>query len=154
MKKVYQQNVNSLNGDCMRAVVASLFEERIENVPNFIEYGHEWWLVFEEYFRDKGYKQSIALYNPIMYSKNILEEFSFEQLKNYNGVDGYFYATVNSPTFNPDGDLTGTTHAVVIDKNFNIVHDPNPNYKNEKRLYPLHDKYNGIRSIEVFEKII
>jgi hypothetical protein len=153
MKKVYQQNVSDVSGDCMRATVASLFEEDIENVPNFIEHGHEWWTVFEKYFESKGYKETAVLYNPIMYGKDILPEFSLDRLSEFNGIEGLFYASVSSPTYNPNGELSGITHAVISDKNYNIVHDPNPNYKDEKRIYPLHDRYNGIRQIEVFEKI-
>jgi len=107
--------------------------------------------VFKDYFKSNGYAETIALYNPIMW-ENIMPEYSLERLKDFKGVNGFFYATVCSPTYNPKGELSGITHAVVIDKKFNIVHDPNPNYKDVKRIYPLHDKYNGIRQIEVFEK--
>jgi len=134
----------------MRATVASIFDEEIENVPNFIECGVEWFTVFSEFFKDKGYEEITYLYNPVMFDK-ILPEFSLDRLKEYEGVNGLFYATVNSPTYNPNGDLSGITHAVVVDKNFNIVHDPNPTYKDVKRKYPLHDRYNGIRQIEIFE---
>ena len=152
MKKVYQENVDSLNGDCMRAVVASIFEEVIDDVPNFIEYENEWFNMFREFFRGKGYKEVIALYNPIIF-ESILPEFSLDRLKEFKGVNGFFYATICSPTYNPNGDKGGVTHAVVVDSEFNIVHDPNPSSRGIKRVYPLHDIYNGIRQVEVFEKI-
>jgi len=152
MKKVYQKNVSNINGDCMRAAVASLFNEDIENVPNFIECGTEWWDVFEKYFESKGYTEVIYLYNPIMWPRTVAEH-SLERLSEFKGVEGFFYATVCSPKYNQNGDLSGITHAVLVDKNFNIVHDPNPEYKDIVRTYPLHDRYNGIRQIEVFEKL-
>jgi len=152
MKKVYQENTSNINGDCMRAVIASIFEMDIKEVPNFIEFGTDWFSIFLDYFNSKGYKEITALYNPIIFEK-ISPEYSLDRLKDFKGVNGFFYATVCSPTYNPKGDKSGITHAVVIDKEFNIVHDPNPNYKGIKRKYPLHDKYNGIRQIEVFEKI-
>lgn len=152
MKKVYQQNVSNVNGDCMRAAIASLFDEEIENVPNFIENGTEWWNIFENYFKSKGYKEVTYLYNPVMWP-GVLPEFSLDRINDFKGVNGIFYGSVCSPTYNPNGDLSGITHAVLIDKNFNIVHDPNPNFKDIKITYPLHDKYNGIRQIEIFEKI-
>ena len=135
----------------MRATIASIFDENIENVPNFIKYGVDWFNVFTKYFKFKGYVETTALYNPIIFEK-ILPEYSLDKIKDYKGVNGLFYATVCSPTYNPKGEIQGVTHAVVVDSDFNIVHDPNPNYKNIKRKYPLHDKYNGIRQIEIFEK--
>ena len=45
-------------------------------------------------------------------------------------------------------------HAVLIDNNFNIVHDPNPNYKGILK-YPLADilGYNGIIKVDGFKKM-
>lgn len=152
MKKVYQTIVDNVHGNCMQAAVASLFEEELKNVPNFVEFSNdEWWNEFVKYFESKGYKEIIPLYNPIIWP-NILPEYSLDRLKEYNGINGYFFGKVCSPKYNPEGILSGAWHAVVVDKNFNIVHDVNPNNINIK--YPLHEeKYNGIRSIEVFEKI-
>ena len=39
------------------------------------------------------------------------------------GVNGYFYAGVHSQTFKD------VSHAVIVDMDLNIVHDPNPNQK-------------------------
>ena len=151
MKKVYQENISNINGDCMRAVIASLFDDEITKVPNFIDYNEDWFNVFVEHFKRKGYEEKIALYNPIIFEE-ILPEYSLDRLSEFKGVNGFFYATVCSPTYNPKGKKQGITHAVVVDGEFNIVHDPNPDYKNIKRKYPLHDKYNGIRQVEIFER--
>ena len=72
-------------------------------------------------------------------------------------INGYFFASVFSPTLfdKEEYDKKGNskTHAVVIDKKFNIIHDPNKNNINVKK-YPLSDeiKYNGIVRVFVFEK--
>lgn len=156
MIKVYQEDSSSTKGDCMRAVVASIFEEDLKDVPNFIEIEGDWFKVFLDYFNSRGYKHITPLYNPIMWKEESFKEHSLQsldKLKEFKGINGLFYATVCSPTYNSKGSLSGITHAVVIDREFNIVYDPNPNYKNIKRKYPLHDKYNGVRQIEVFEKI-
>lgn len=59
------------------------------------------------------------------------------------GVNGYFYCSVLSPKYFSWEHMG--THAVICDKNFNIVHDPNPEYKGIKS-YPLASiiGFNGI----------
>lgn len=151
MKKVYQTIIDPGKGNCMQAAVASLFEEELENVPNFISFGDDWWQEFVKYFESKGYKETTYLYNPILFPET-LPEWSLDRLEEFEGIKGLFYATVNSPKFNPEGLPSGITHAVIVNKDFNIAHDPNPANVNIK--YPLHEeKYNGIRSIEIFEKV-
>lgn len=44
MKKVFQTIVDKDHGNCMQAVVASLFELELDDVPNFIEM-ESWGLV-------------------------------------------------------------------------------------------------------------
>ena len=152
MEKVYQRIVDPGKGDCMQAAIATLFKDKYENVPAFIEFGYDWWNKFIEYVESKGYKKATYLYNPIIFA-NTHPEYSLERLKEFNGVDGLFYATVCSPKYNPLGELGGITHAVIIDKQFNVVHDPNPANVNIK--YPLYDEiYKGIRQVEIFEKCI
>lgn len=153
MKRVYQQVVELDKSDCMRAAVASLLGEELENVPNFIEYGFKWGQVFDEYIRERGYKEKEFLYNPIMYGSDVLPDYSLDRIGEFDGVGGYFYASVSSPKYNPSGELDGITHAVIIDKDFNIVHDPNPEYNIDGLKYPRHDKYNGVRQVIVIEKI-
>ena len=149
MKKVFQQNTTLGHGDCMRAVVASLFEDDIENVPNFIEL-EDCWLEFLNYTSNKGYVFRGIRYNLIKFNTTP-EDLSLETIKSSEGINGFFFATVFSPKHNPNGDLDGILHAVVIDKDFNIVHDPNPSYEGLKE-YPKHDEYNGILYVTLFEK--
>ena len=115
MKKIYQTIVDKGHGNCMQAVVASLFEEPIEKIPNFIELGHEWFEWMINTFKKYGYDCTPH------YRGNIPIDVYLESLKHDDGVRGFFYATVDSQTY-PD-----VGHAVVVDKRLNIVHDPNPN---------------------------
>ena len=151
MKPVFQQNTELGKGDCMRAVVASLFEDEIENVPNFIELPNGiYWEEFLKYHNDRGYTFKGIRYNLNMFNGSP-EDLSLETIKSSEGINGFFFATVFSPKHNPEGEFNGILHAVVIDKDFNIVHDPNPEYKDLKE-YPKHDKYNGILYVKLFEK--
>ena len=154
MIKVYQTINDEDNANCMQAAIASLFNEKLDNVPNFISFGDKWWWIFKRYIKYKGYNiNKIALSNTSYYGKNISKEYLFDRLKSLEGINDLFYATVSSPKFNPNGDLDGHTHAVIIDKYFNIIHDPKIEYNNI--IYPRSNEgYNGIRQILIFDKII
>jgi hypothetical protein len=67
------------------------------------------------FLNKRGFKAGYA------YSNSKIGKTLLEMTNTDDGVDGYFYAVVKSKTF--DNGL----HAVVVDKNLNIVHDPNPN---------------------------
>lgn len=108
MKPVDQTIVDNGKGDCMRAVCASLFEIDINQVPNFIEFDRLWYFLMSMFFTVRGYKIDHNCYYP--------ESLTYE-----NSIGGYFYASVPSKTYK------GVRHAVVIDMNGVIVHDPNPN---------------------------
>jgi hypothetical protein len=60
-------------------------------------------------------------------------------------------ATVYSPRFCGLKEENPLTHAVIIDGSFNIVHDPNPDYRDLKK-YPYADElgYNGVLSVSLF----
>ena len=62
MNKVFQTIVDPGKGNCMQAVVASLLEEKLENVPNLISH-HDWFEVMESYFDEKGYEYDGTLWN-------------------------------------------------------------------------------------------
>lgn len=115
MKKVYQSRIEKKHGTCMQAAIASLFEMFIEDVPNFIELGEEWFSSIRNFYKERGY--SHCCFNP---RKEI--EITKQVLEIDGGVNGYWFASVLSVNLGPD-----TTHAVIIDKDMNVVHDPNPN---------------------------
>ena len=120
MKKVFQTIVGGPKSNCMQAVVASLFEKELEDIPKFIEIKDgSWFSAMIEFYREHGYE--ITCFNPGHKNRDL--EFTKEILKVDGGVNGYWDATVKSQTFKDK------THAVVIDKEMNVVHDPNPNEK-------------------------
>lgn len=125
MKRVYQTIVgNGQNGtprgNCMQATVASLLELELEDVPNFIELDKgngEGNVAMWNFFMSKGYDPSaFGCFD------TKIEEY-LEEMQSDGGIDGYFYASINSPSFE------GTTHAVIVNKRMIVVHDPNPNEK-------------------------
>jgi len=129
MIKVLQTIIDKGNGNCMQAVGASLLELPLNEVPHFLEFdkteGTCAHLELLRFLRLKGYgyciwtsgytngKGEFMHLHEIDFTKRILEID--------NGVNGYFYASVKSQTFE------NCSHAVVINKNMEIVHDPNPN---------------------------
>ena len=92
MKKVYQTNTSKGEGNCMQAVMASLFEEELEVVPNFITHGSRWIETWDLYLESKGMD-----FSPINIRDARLEVI-LELLKHDGGVNGYFYAVVDSRT--------------------------------------------------------
>jgi hypothetical protein len=115
MKKVYQTIIDKGHGNCMQAVVASLFDLELDDVPNFIELDR-WFLEMMKFFRDQGYSDICNIYKQRHDTEELKKIAKFD-----GGINGYFYAIVNSKLW-PD-----RTHAVIVDINLNIVHDPNPN---------------------------
>ncbi len=58
MKKVFQTRYGKNKGNCFQAVLASLFELELEEVPDFCnEYpkGDEWYEPFVAWLRERGY---------------------------------------------------------------------------------------------------
>lgn len=149
MKEVFQTIIDSERGNCMQAVIASLLEVELDGVPNFIEYDKWWYSLTIAVMDHYGYSINKRLYNENIGDGNIREQDSFKDLKNHEGVNGFFYAVVKSPMFHE----TGGTHAIIIDKDFNVVHDPNPEYK-DLESYPYADEYgyNGIIEVWVFNR--
>jgi len=152
MKEVYQKEIDKDKGDCMRAAIASLFEKEYEDVPNFIENKNGYYEPLLEFLKTTDYQYEGVLHNPL--NKKVLYFPTFiSTLNKYNGVDGYFYASVYSPKFFDKNDSNPITHAVLIDKKFNIVYDPNPENKDLKE-YPMAKElgFNGIVNVLLIEK--
>ena len=120
MKKVYQTVVDKDKGNCMQATIASILELPLDDVPNFIEFdkkpGTSSQSELIRYLSTKGYD-----YCYINRGRHDSTEFLRKVAKFDGGVNGFFYASVPSQSFE------GCGHAVVIDTDLNIVHDPNPN---------------------------
>ena len=122
MKKTYQSKVCNVNGDCCRAVVASLFDKELHEVPEFKSDENQGYELMK-FFDSQGYDYSYFNRRPEGYTldSGVLCPTIEEVAKYDGGVNGYFYASVKSQTFE------NTTHAVVVDVDLNVVHDPNPN---------------------------
>ena len=115
MKRVFQSRIEKKHGTCMQAAVASLFEMFIDDVPNFIELGENWFESMFSFYQERGY--SLCCFNP---QRNL--ELTKQVLEFDGGVNGYWFASVPSINLGE-----GSIHAVIIDKEMNVVHDPNPN---------------------------
>lgn len=109
MKKVDQTMTGLDRGDCMRAVVASLFELEIVQVPHFLLFGDNWWAVFCYFIQSIGYEVMGTGYSG---ERKPAQEDS---------VDGFISACVPSKTFGGD-----VTHNVIINLEGLVVHDPQP----------------------------
>ena len=168
MTPVYQTIIgrgdgNGPLGNCMQAVIASLLDLPLEEVPHFLLWGNRWYLCFEEFLLSKGYEDYGYIWNN--YRVGHIGEDELRGIKSLPlencGVKGYFYAAVYSPGFfnaeefceNP---FLSPTHAVIIDNKFNIVHDPNPNYKIGETKYPFSNcmgGYNGVIGIHMISNL-
>lgn len=157
MIKQYQRIVDPGNGDCMQVAIASLLELPIDDVPKFIEFKSPYHELLQ-FILDNGYEFNSFLYNhPINSPNSNIKHNTIHYLKDDDvvGIKGLFYASVYSPKYYNwdvpwEQNYTHVTHAVICDKNYNIVHDPNPAYENIKE-YPRADKlgYNGILSVMI-----
>jgi hypothetical protein len=163
MTNVFQTICNNTNGNCLAAVWASLLHLNIDEVPNFVEYedDHKALCEFIEHF---GYEYACYLINrnrkDLPYEVKSQYCYFESKLPDAFAVNSYYDATVYSPGFwdqeryENDPTYKPVTHAVVVDKNFNVVHDPNPKYQGLKS-YPLADQldYNGVIGVSLYRSI-
>lgn len=119
MKKVYQTIVDKYKGNCMQAAVASLMDLDLDRVPDFLSFGEDWNKVWDDFWKGMGYTDHLTTIHKEGHDTELLKRVA----KFDRGVDGYFYAVVPSQTYED------VQHAVVVDSDLNIVHDPNPNGK-------------------------
>ena len=108
MTPVFQSCVDKDRGDCERAVIASLFDLELEQVPNFILFKRKWFEIYRHFLfgLGYGYKGTCHL-SAVEYAGK--------------SINGYFEAGIPSRTF------PGVFHAVVMDEKGFVAHDPNPN---------------------------
>ena len=129
MKKIYQTIVDKENGNCMQAAIASLLDKELDEVPHFLENlkkrdkgedvkDHESHTIL--YLYKEGYDCNVAS-GYTGRDRNNKEYTLAELAKIDGGLNGYFYASVPSQTFKEG------THAVIVDHNLKVIHDPNPN---------------------------
>ncbi len=112
MIPVFQTVIDSGRGNCHQAAVASFFDLDLSQVPNFILFPEDqWWYVFYYFMWGIGYELHGTAYP------------NTHKLTDHQDLNGFYLATVPSKTFD------GKTHAVVINKQGMVAHDPNPNKK-------------------------
>jgi hypothetical protein len=115
VKPVNQILVDAEFGDCTRACLASILELDIDAVPNFIRFKGKWMRIFWPYINALGY-QFYGTGWPKSEAKpngHVVSECP--------NIDGFVIASVPSRSFEGGG------HAVVMNINGLVVHDPNPN---------------------------
>ena len=166
MKKVYQRIDDPRHGDCYKCAIASILDLDYEDVPHFIEFGDDWLLEAQKFFKEHGYDYTgKELYNPkVMFLENPTENVwedkephvpsTFIALKKDMGINGLFLASVYSPKYTtPNEHPIDHLHSVLCDIDFNIIFDPQPAYKDVVNYpYSRLIDYNGIRSIGIIKK--
>lgn len=167
MKKVYQRIDDPRHGDCYKCCIAAILDLEYEEVPHFIEFGDNWLLEAQKFFREHGYDYSgKELYNPrVIFLENptnnvyenvwTLKSRSLRAIKPEYCINGLFMAGVYSPKYtNPCEHPTSHLHSVLCDIDFNIVFDPQKEYEKVVNYpYSRLIGYNGIRSIDIIQKI-
>ena len=58
MKKIYQRIDDPRHGDCYKCAIASILDLEYEDVPHFIEFGEDWLLEAQKFFKEHGYDYS------------------------------------------------------------------------------------------------
>lgn len=160
MQLIYQTIFCNVKGNCYSATIASLLEKKIEEVPNFIEQEDTHQAVCD-FLNPLGYKYSQYLVNGNRRGESKSEyEYFRKELPKIGSIGGFYDAVVYSPNFFDnekyisEPNYEPACHAVIVDKNFNIIHDPNPNYKKIDN-YPLADElgYNGVIGVVLWEQV-
>ena len=119
MIRVGQTVTDKNNGTCMQAVLASLFEKPLSETINIMEYPeNEWYLPFLEWVDNNTNYQYEGVINAHDDKSQTLKA-----LNSMYAIDGFYYGVVPSKNFD------GVTHAVIIDRNGIVQHDPNPDEK-------------------------
>ena len=167
MKKIYQRIDDPSHGDCYKCAIASILGLEYEDVPHFIEFGEDWLVEAQKFFKEHGYNYyGKELFNPRVAflenpKRNVWENIwpadncTFNALTPDMGIDVLFLATVYSPKYtNPNEHPREHLHSVLCDIDFNIVFDPQKEYEKVVNYpYSRLIDYNGIRSIDVIKKL-
>ena len=112
MTPVMQTIIDAEYGNCFQATIASLLDLPLEAVPHFLRSEELWHDVYTAFMWAHGWdwKGDVSGHG----------EKEDRPLKAEETVNGHYYASVRSRVFK------GGLHAVVMDLDGVIVHDPNP----------------------------
>lgn len=116
MIKTNQTIVCNDYGNCMQAVLSSLFEIDMDKTINPLDHGLEWNCKLKEWLLSIGYR-----YEGVMNACSSVEQNKMDLAFSDYSVGGFFYGVVPSKTFEDE------THAIIINCEGIVVHDPNPN---------------------------
>jgi len=147
--KIYQRQIHEGKGDCMKCAIATLLGLKYEEVPHFLDFENPN-TAMADFMEEKGFE-----YEGVLYNYPGSKYSTIHKLKDCNGINGLFYASVFSPKYySEENGIKGhqVGHAVLINKNFEIVFDPNEKYKDLEK-YPAADElgFNGIKNIYLFK---
>ena len=137
MKPVMQTNTDSVQGNCMTACLASIFELPIEEVPNWAEQfkdDAEMWEAYCQWLWDRGY-QNVVLRGSAIETIGGIKVGESVGTKGFM-VDGWGSTPVRLGGASPRGAWGHTcvgqfTHAGM---NLKIIHDPHPDQTGLKKL--------------------
>jgi len=118
MTPVDQTITDKNRGDCQRAAVASLLDLEIEQVPHFrLFHERDRHRIFCNFLYACGYEWEGSGY-----------PHTHRTPRNYPTIKGYVIATVPSKHYFGEKSDEGRpiTHAVIIDSDGVVVHDPHP----------------------------
>jgi hypothetical protein len=115
MIKVDQTITERGKGNCMQAALSSLFHTDMDKTINIIDHIDSGWQIpFMCWIASIGYE-----YDGV-YTAFVDMDKTKENLKDSPSVSGYLLAAVPSKNHN------GVSHAVIINNNGLVVHDPHP----------------------------
>lgn len=123
---VDQEIVDKGYGDCLRACYASLLGLPIDAVPNFIRHEQRWFLVLNQFLWTCGWNFAGTGW----WYRDRPRTPRYEE-----SIRGFLKASVDSRVYK------GGSHAVIINCNGLVVHDPSP--------YKLHQGVNVIQTGEL-----
>ncbi len=119
MKKIDQTLICGDKGNCMQATLSTLFGKELSETINVMDYCQNSWFDALLEWLDKS---TDYIYSGVVNAHEDSAE-TIKALQSIYAINGLFYGAVKSKNFK------GETHAVIIDRNGVVIHDPNPDRK-------------------------
>ena len=117
--KFWTQTENGKHGNCLSACLASLLDLDLAIIPNFANYGENWYLPFDAFLHSQGFESDGMFYfNGFSTIPNLVRTWD-DLLIQEKGFDGVFIVGGPSPR---DSSIS---HAVLYKDN-KLLHDPHP----------------------------
>jgi hypothetical protein len=132
MKKVFQTINEKGNGNCLSACLATLLGMELKDVPHLDS--KNWYKSMRKFLNDNGYILEGCLRNSNytafknFNTSNPLQKHLKNELKDTEGINGLFIAGVLSPKFYNKDSGEFPIHAVIVNRNAVVVHDPKEEY--------------------------